>query len=185
MRKARPRSYKRKSKMTYRQQLKTEEWKAKRLEILERDGHKCTECGSTESLQVHHLYYRKTKLAWEYPNKALATLCKDCHEDEHIDKFDGHIVIAMTYKFKGDEFRFLWYLSSLRKKQKSNTIKFKLSDAANAIKVTENRIASMIMELNNMRMIYGAGKGQYKLMYRDVSNEVQEIEQPQLIPLPL
>ncbi len=170
--------------MKYSEQLKTPEWKAKRDAIVERDLHKCVRCDAKKSLQVHHLYYRKTKNAWEYPNKALATLCRDCHEDEHIDKFDGHIVIAMTYKFKGDEFRFLWYLSSLRKKQKSNTIKFKLSDAANAIKVTENRIASMIMELNNMRMIYGAGKGQYKLMYRDVSNEVQEIEQPQLIPLP-
>ena len=37
MRKARPRSYKRKSKMPYRQQLKTEEWKAL-LEMIAESG---------------------------------------------------------------------------------------------------------------------------------------------------
>lgn len=83
MKKARPRSYKRKSKMTYQQQLQSEEWKAKRLEILERDGHKCVACESTNRLQVHHSKYDLSLKAWEYDNMWLVTLCHKCHEEEH------------------------------------------------------------------------------------------------------
>lgn len=69
--------------MDYKEQLKTEEWKAKRLEILERDGKCCTKCGKTTHLHVHHTYYKDDKFAWEYPNEALITLCKGCHYKFH------------------------------------------------------------------------------------------------------
>lgn len=32
---------------------------------------------------VHHTYYQKGKLPWEYPNEALLTLCWECHENLH------------------------------------------------------------------------------------------------------
>lgn len=35
------------------------------------------------NLQIHHKYYQKGLLAWEYPNQALVTLCWDCHEELH------------------------------------------------------------------------------------------------------
>lgn len=69
--------------MTYQQQLQSEEWKAKRLEILERDNHTCQCCGSTRYLQVHHSKYDLRFKAWEYDNHWLTTLCKTCHEIEH------------------------------------------------------------------------------------------------------
>lgn len=35
------------------------------------------------NLQVHHHYYVKGKMAWEYPDRALITLCGACHEKVH------------------------------------------------------------------------------------------------------
>lgn len=69
--------------MKYSEQLKTPEWKAKRDAIVERDLHKCVRCDAKKSLQVHHLYYNLSCNAWEYPDTALVTLCKSCHEKEH------------------------------------------------------------------------------------------------------
>ena len=37
-------------------------------------------------LDTHHKYYQKGKLPWEYPDSALVTLCRTCHELEHQDK---------------------------------------------------------------------------------------------------
>lgn len=34
-------------------------------------------------LNVHHKVYRKNKLAWEYPDEDLITLCWSCHEEIH------------------------------------------------------------------------------------------------------
>ncbi len=36
-----------------------------------------------KGLHVHHKYYVKGKLPWEYPNEALVTLCETCHFDFH------------------------------------------------------------------------------------------------------
>lgn len=160
--------------MKYADQLKTKEWKARRLEILERDNHTCTQCGSKEKLQVHHLYYRKTKLAWEYPDKALTTLCSVCHEDEHLDKLDGYTVITVNYKFTGDTFRLLLFLSSLRRKQKSDVVKVKISDASNAIKVTDYGVQSMLLELSTLSIITSKGRNNWKLNYKDKETSVQE-----------
>ncbi len=59
-------------------------WKAKAQKIKKRDRNKCTVCGSTKRLLVHHTYYYKNKVnPWEYPDKSLLTLCKSCHDDYH------------------------------------------------------------------------------------------------------
>lgn len=34
-------------------------------------------------LNVHHLYYQDELLPWEYPDKALITYCKECHQELH------------------------------------------------------------------------------------------------------
>ena len=34
-------------------------------------------------LHVHHKYYVQGKLAWEYPNEALLSLCQTCHQELH------------------------------------------------------------------------------------------------------
>lgn len=45
-------------------------------------------------LNVHHKYYKKGNLAWDYEDDALITLCVDCHKLEHeqnvIPIFDNH-----------------------------------------------------------------------------------------------
>jgi 5-methylcytosine-specific restriction endonuclease McrA len=52
--------------------------------ILERDGHKCSECGySSNSLCVHH----KDRNPKNNSLDNLITLCKSCHSKEHgMDK---------------------------------------------------------------------------------------------------
>ena len=82
--------------------LQTKEWQKKRQEILKRDHYQCTKCNNSEiysqftmnPLQVHHRFYiiEKTcpqsnkfiyNLPWDYPEQALITVCKKCHENIH------------------------------------------------------------------------------------------------------
>jgi hypothetical protein len=57
--------------------------------VFERDNWGCQSCGDdTQTLCVHHLYYLPSKEPWEYPLKALITLCEDCHESETEIKQD-------------------------------------------------------------------------------------------------
>lgn len=66
--------------MKYSDQLLHPLWQKKRLEILERDEFMCKKCEDSETtLHVHHIEYSKNKLAWQYDNKYLDTLCKYCH----------------------------------------------------------------------------------------------------------
>lgn len=58
-------------------------WKRKRKMILVRDNYKCTVCGSTRNLVVHHTFYKSDSFPWQYRNKDLITLCQHCHEDYH------------------------------------------------------------------------------------------------------
>jgi 5-methylcytosine-specific restriction endonuclease McrA len=68
--------------MIYSQQLKTGNWQERRLRIFERDAFCCTQCGSKNDLQVHHKDYFPGKMAWEYPDQDLVTLCGKCHTEE-------------------------------------------------------------------------------------------------------
>lgn len=55
-------------------------WQRKRLEILNRDEFACRICGDTEmELHVHHLVYTRGHKPWEYENKHLLSVCKQCH----------------------------------------------------------------------------------------------------------
>lgn len=68
--------------MTYAEKLLDPRWQKKRLKILERDNWTCRKCGDVNSsLHVHHLKYKYGKSPWEYPQKDLITLCKDCHKE--------------------------------------------------------------------------------------------------------
>ena len=72
----------------YRNLLKSDKWRSRRKEILDRDNHKCCWCGSSKYLQVHHRYYElypdnSFVEPWDYPDNALMTLCKECHEKAH------------------------------------------------------------------------------------------------------
>ena len=65
--------------MKYSEKLKDPKWQKKRLKILERDNWTCQKCLSTKkTLHVHHKHYLKCD-PWEYPDKALISLCEECH----------------------------------------------------------------------------------------------------------
>lgn len=68
----------------YFEKFKSPKWQAKRLEILNRDGFKCTRCNDNkETLHVHHRIYYKHLEPWEYDNHLLTTLCDICHTAHH------------------------------------------------------------------------------------------------------
>lgn len=74
--------------MNYNELLQQPQWLLKRQEILKRDFHRCRNCGSKESLQVHHRQYHLksdgTKvLPWNYESRYLITLCETCHKNGH------------------------------------------------------------------------------------------------------
>jgi len=64
-------------------------WKARRRQILERDGYRCVNCGLDRDLEVHHRQYHFSrgmnvfKNPWEYDNRYLVTLCGTCHQKGH------------------------------------------------------------------------------------------------------
>ena len=74
-------------------------WRALRRQIFERDGWRCMTCGKVceeTDLQVHHLYYLKDKMPWEYPPEALTSMCKGCHAKEH-----GHVIPTSGWEYVG------------------------------------------------------------------------------------
>lgn len=67
----------------YQQFLKDGRWQRRRLEIMERDGFKCCDCGTTDDLHVHHIQYISGLYPWEYDDEDLITLCAKCHKKRH------------------------------------------------------------------------------------------------------
>lgn len=70
---------------TYAEKLKDPRWQRKRLEIMQRDGFKCTKCGDTKNtLHVHHKRYTNES-PWKHLDSDLTTLCAECHKNEHYE----------------------------------------------------------------------------------------------------
>ena len=69
--------------INYKDQLKDKRWKKLANKIRKRDDYTCQLCGSHEHLQVHHKKYIKGRLAWEYDEENLITLCSECHKKLH------------------------------------------------------------------------------------------------------
>lgn len=64
---------------------------------MERDEFCCTVCQDGEStLNVHHHYYTKGADPWEYDDKALTTLCEDCHK--HIEGRKLDLLKSITWE---------------------------------------------------------------------------------------
>ena len=105
------------NKKTYSEKLKDSRWLKKRRTILERDNFTCQSCGDTEKvMHVHHEYYDSKAEPWEYPDKALVTLCDPCHQVEETNRknvyrefnkavadagFTREDVEKLTWAFKG------------------------------------------------------------------------------------
>lgn len=70
--------------MNYSDQLKHPLWQRRRLEIMQRDEFACQVCFDKDStLHVHHKHYIKGRMAWEYADDELVTLCEPCHGFAH------------------------------------------------------------------------------------------------------
>lgn len=79
----------------YSERLKDPRWQRKRLEIMQRSDFKCEHCGSSIStLNVHHGYYRRGAMPWEYDNDVLHCLCENCHDAIERLKEAAHRAIA-------------------------------------------------------------------------------------------
>ena len=79
-----------KKKSDYYEKLKDPRWQKKRLEILERDGWRCTMCKAKDrTLNVHHIAYFSGYEPWEVPSGFLATLCEKCHSENSAMFLDG------------------------------------------------------------------------------------------------
>lgn len=64
--------------------------------VLERDGHKCTQCGYDEGLIVHHIDHSGSS---ENPNNEmsnLTTLCRSCHMRHHASGENSSAFIPLT-----------------------------------------------------------------------------------------
>ena len=85
---------------TYSDQLKSKNWQKKRLEILNLHQFTCEECQREDDLQlhVHHRFYLKNRLAWEYDNDVFQVLCEDCHKKVHEKKAIKETVIEVVPK---------------------------------------------------------------------------------------
>lgn len=90
--------------MAYKTYLDTEEWRKRRLEIINRDNNKCqcSTCdGKSNTLEVHHLEYLSYELKpYEYPNDMLITLCSRCHRSEKM-RFKHEDMLLTALKSKG------------------------------------------------------------------------------------
>lgn len=68
---------------TYYDYLSSDDWKAKRLLVLDRCNYICEGCGIKRASQVHHLTYRNIGNEFLFELKGL---CSDCHKRLHPDK---------------------------------------------------------------------------------------------------
>lgn len=68
--------------MTYSDKLRDPRWQRKKTEALIRDEFCCKHCkDKKETLQVHHIMYRKGLQPYDYELKDLITFCETCHKE--------------------------------------------------------------------------------------------------------
>ena len=98
--------------LNYAQQIKHPNWQKKRLEVLEDRGFQCENCGSTEDeLHVHHPFYRKGAMIWQYELEELLCLCNKCHLEEHA--LDERIKKALSILGKATKHQVLGYIEAI------------------------------------------------------------------------
>jgi len=71
---------------TYSEKLKYQRWQDLRLRVLEEYDNRCSGCGGSNELNVHHLKYKEGHEPWEYNTCDLTVLCKSCHDVFHDNK---------------------------------------------------------------------------------------------------
>lgn len=78
----------------YLKKLRDPRWQKIRLQIFNRDGWKCRECGESGlELQIHHCKYFKDP--WDCPTIYLLSVCGGCHQKRQNQ--EGFIRDAMAH----------------------------------------------------------------------------------------
>jgi len=88
--------------MQYHEQMKHPNWQKKRLEVLEANGFTCEDCGAKDQeLHVHHPYYKRGAMIWQYEIEELQCLCHKCHTEVHaIDEKIKQSIALLTQNQK-------------------------------------------------------------------------------------
>lgn len=94
--------------------LKRYEWREKRREILESENYRCCNCANDDelSMHVHHKWYEKGKLPWEYTRKCYEVLCESCHCNE-TERSEETKMMIRELDYRGREH--LWAFLKSRK----------------------------------------------------------------------
>jgi hypothetical protein len=86
----------------YSEKLKDPRWQKKRLELLEAADWKCQDCQEkTKTIHVHHGYYARGKMPWEYEDYTYRVLCEECHEIAQSQMEHAHLVLATHPRLLG------------------------------------------------------------------------------------
>jgi 5-methylcytosine-specific restriction endonuclease McrA len=56
--------------------------------VLERDGWRCQQCGTSRNLDAHHM--RRRSALGDDAEANLITLCRECHQNLHRAAFSDH-----------------------------------------------------------------------------------------------
>lgn len=95
--------------MEYHEQMKHPLWQKKRLEVLEANSFQCEECESKDvELHVHHPYYKRGAMIWDYAVEELKCLCNKCHKDTH--SIDEIIKQELSFLSIYEKMRVLGYI---------------------------------------------------------------------------
>lgn len=90
------------SSSSYADKLKDPRWQKKRLEVMERDGFACRDCGEkSKTLHVHHCIYERGG-PWNTTPMYLLTLCHDCHETREGLESDAKKMLAKMMIYAPD-----------------------------------------------------------------------------------
>jgi len=85
--------------MTYAEQLDHPLWKMRKNRVLAANNCCCQHCGRQDAqMQVHHVHYKKGRMAWEYPEEMLMCLCEWCHKRWHEEHGKAQNALAMALK---------------------------------------------------------------------------------------
>lgn len=77
-----------------------EEWTKKRKEVCRRDGNRCTLCGSTDRVEVHHI--RKHKGNQGHDLAKMIALCASCHRKARNPRSETSRKITRNYLGTGE-----------------------------------------------------------------------------------
>lgn len=70
--------------LDWKEQYRHPNWQKKRLQAMEAAEFHCQRCFDGETtLNVHHKFYVKGRMVWEYELHELQVLCEPCHEVQH------------------------------------------------------------------------------------------------------